>query len=430
MRTKPGKALAVFATIVVSLTWVGSAPAVAAGPTTSVVTAGQIAPHGPWALEPTSNTGTYSFVTGPASPPGGVGSLAMSVADGQHEWLNNYSYGACATGPSCNNSVVNWTLVASLDTLGYSTYRSSGSTYPTFNIEVDPVGDGSGYATFVFVPNSGSIVNNTWQTWNGLNPSDGAWLSTRQLSTGPFTCAPQSCSASWSQVQVGYPAARVKYGLGPNVGSGGTFVGNIDDFTVGVSGSTTIYDFEPAPSAPRSVASVPGNGSAIVSWRAPTSNGGSAITGYLVTPYLGSVARPVRTFNSTKTTATVTGLQNGKVYRFEVAARNAIGTGAWSPKSGPVTVGAPGKPGNVTAKAVSGSLRVTFTKPASNGAAIKSYTATCASSNGGTTKSKTRPGSPVSVTGVTHGRTYRCRVVATNSRGTGPRSLPSGAVVA
>src|SRR5689334_6621879 len=94
-----------------------------AGAATTVVTAGSIAPHGPWALEPTSNTGSYAFVTGPATPPGGGGSLRLTIATGQHEWLNNYSYGACATGPSCNNPNVNRTLIANIDTLGYSTYR-------------------------------------------------------------------------------------------------------------------------------------------------------------------------------------------------------------------------------------------------------------------------------------------------------------------
>jgi len=148
-------------------------PAAAAGPTTTIVGNGDIAPNGPWQLEPTSNTGTYSFVTGPSTPPGGVGSLAMSIASGNHEWLNNYSYGACATGPSCNNAVTNWTLLANIDTLGFSTYRASGSTYPTFNIEVDPTGTGSGYSTFVFVPTAANVVNSTWQTWDGLNVNDG-----------------------------------------------------------------------------------------------------------------------------------------------------------------------------------------------------------------------------------------------------------------
>ena len=40
------------------------------------------------------------------------------------------------------------------------------------------------------------------------------------------------------------------------------------------------------------------------------------------------------------------------------------------------------------------------------------------------------PFSPVGVTGVTAGKRYRCTVVATNSRGTGPRSVPSAPVTA
>ena len=42
-----------------------------------------------------------------------------------------------------------------------------------------------------------------------------------------------------------------------------------------------------APAAPTGVVGVPGNGSAVVSWTAPATNNGSAITGYVVTPYVG-----------------------------------------------------------------------------------------------------------------------------------------------
>ena len=45
-----------------------------------------------------------------------------------------------------------------------------------------------------------------------------------------------------------------------------------------------------APGAPSSVSAVPGNGNATVKWIAPTLNGGTAITGYVVTPYLGTTA--------------------------------------------------------------------------------------------------------------------------------------------
>ena len=69
-------------------------------------------------------------------------------------------------------------------------------------------------------------------------------------------------------------------------------------------------------------------------------NGNSAITGYVVTPYIASVAQTPVPFNSTATTQTVTGLTNTKTYTFRVAAKNASGTGPQSSASGGITVGA------------------------------------------------------------------------------------------
>ena len=46
-----------------------------------------------------------------------------------------------------------------------------------------------------------------------------------------------------------------------------------------------------------------------MSWTAPTTNG-SAITGYVVTPYIGTVAQTPRTFTTTATTQPITGLTN------------------------------------------------------------------------------------------------------------------------
>ena len=92
-----------------------------------------------------------------------------------------------------------------------------------------------------------------------------------------------------------------------------------------------------APGAPVMGAAVGESASAVVSWTAPTSTGGSPVTGYVVTPYLAGVAQPAVTFASTVTTQTVTGLQNGTSYRFRVAAVNAIGTGPQSPESNAAT---------------------------------------------------------------------------------------------
>jgi Domain of unknown function (DUF1929)/Fibronectin type III domain len=92
------------------------------------------------------------------------------------------------------------------------------------------------------------------------------------------------------------------------------------------------------PAAPTGVDAAPGNGSATVSWAAP-SDGNSPITKYTITPYVGASAQTptVVTGNPPATSATITGLANGTSYTFSVSATNAIGTGSASAASNAVT---------------------------------------------------------------------------------------------
>src|SRR5262249_25191755 len=89
-----------------------------------------------------------------------------------------------------------------------------------------------------------------------------------------------------------------------------------------------------APGAPSNVLAASGNASATVRWIAPA-NGGSPITSYTVTPYIGTTAQtPTGVSGSPPATSTVvTGLTNGTAYTFTVSATNAIGTGPQSAAS-------------------------------------------------------------------------------------------------
>jgi hypothetical protein len=179
--------------------------------------------------------------------------------------------------------------------------------------------------------------------------------------------------------------------------------------------------------APSKPVAVPfGNGGVRVSWAAPVRNGAAAVTGYIVTPYLGSVAQPARTFNSTATSQRVRGLGNGKTYQFVVSAKVAGGVGAPSSKSSKVIVGAPGKMGRpATVNAASGSLKVTFPPALANGAKVTGYVVRCRSADGGGTRTKVASSLAITVAGLTAGKAYACTVAGMNGRGTGPPSQPS-----
>src|SRR5262249_32855115 len=91
------------------------------------------------------------------------------------------------------------------------------------------------------------------------------------------------------------------------------------------------------PGAPTGVAATGRNASVALSWSAPASDGGAAITSYRITPYVGGVAQAPLDTGSPSTSYPVTGLLNGTAYAFPVAATNAVGTGPASSPSGSVT---------------------------------------------------------------------------------------------
>jgi hypothetical protein len=134
------------------------------------------------------------------------------------------------------------------------------------------------------------------------------------------------------------------------------------------------------PTAPAAVAGKRGNGSATISWTAPTS-GASTVTGYVVSeelwsPSLAAWNSPVyRTVAASQRTTTFTGLVNGRRYRHRVLASNTTGNSAWTAFTEVVPATVPTVPATDRGlTASSDAVRFAWWKSTALGTPVTSYT--------------------------------------------------------
>ncbi len=203
----------------------------------------------------------------------------------------------------------------------------------------------------------------------------------------------------------------------------------------GLSTAGTSNNVTPAtvPGAPTGVVGTSfQDGSSLVTWQAPGSNGGGAITQYVVTAQPGG---STCTWNSGPLSCVVPTLVDGATYTFTVTATNWAGTSPPSSASSSVTPAAvPGVVLNVAVQPVAGGATVTWNAPQTTGGApITGYQVSA--SPGGASCSWVSGPLTCTVTGLTNGMSYTFAVIAENGAGSSiandptapvtPRTVPS-----
>ena len=419
-------------------------PYVGSSPQAATTVAGSPAPTVATVTGLTNGT-TYSF-TITASNPAGTG-----TASAQSNAVTPSASAPVIVNGGFENGISPWVLGGGNPTPALSTAKAHSGTTSLLLGAQDPNPDANGNSSAdqtITVP-TGTSQLSFWY-WTASSDS---------------TCSGAGCTFDWTEAQIRTPAgstlaqifksnttaqawAQVVFDTTPYAGQTVDLYFNVhgdgsptpdntwtwlDDVAMTTSAPPT------PPTAPTGVTATAGSGSATVSWTAP-SNGGSPITAYTVTPFIGSAAQPSVqvTGSPPATSVTVTGLTPNTSYTFTAAATNAVGTGPASAPSNAVTVGPatrPSPPTNVTGTPGNTIANVSWTAPSNGGSPITSYTVTAFNQGetGGGQVTSTVTGSPpptsLTVTGLTNGNSYAFSVVATNAVGPSQPSALSSAVV-
>ena len=235
--------------------------------------------------------------------------------------------------------------------------------------------------------------------------------------------------------------------LGAGVDGGASINATVDD--VRVYGEAKTADEVAAlyaevnadpPGAPAEATLTPAAGQLTVHWTAPATDGGAAITGYVVEHRNPGASRPrdrrwvSATAAADAVSHVISGLTDGTSYDVRVAATNMAGRGGWSARAQAApsaTAVAPGAPRGVAATPADESLVLTWTAPGSDGGAdVSGYviehkqTSEQAWSDPATTVAATAR--THTITNLTNGTSYEVRVAAKNSAGTGGWGTASG----
>jgi predicted ribosomally synthesized peptide with SipW-like signal peptide len=190
------------------------------------------------------NNALGTFVVGPGTPPLGTGSASTTLASSTSRvFLQNNSYGNIP--------------LSTLTQLAFTEFSQSGVGGPNeapfvrFNVDFT-TGSTTFQGSLVYVPSAnGSIVKDTWQSWNMITPGS-LWNYSRPFWPAGITTVantvPGTTNRTWASILADYPNIRT-WATGPQIGirfgepGPAGYSGNADSFTIATSGPATTYDF-------------------------------------------------------------------------------------------------------------------------------------------------------------------------------------------
>jgi len=232
------------------------------------------------------------------------------------------------------------------------------------------------------------------------------------------------------QVQYGGESATEYFGFGGYPGSNSTagLAGLAESYDhydwVSDNGSITISYEDGAPGAPLNLTGTVETGAVALTWIAPSSNGSSPITNYLI-EYANDPEGPFTTFDhgdSAAVGADVTGLTNGVTYFFRVRAINSQGLGAAAVTSlGIVPSDVPAPPTVNVLTAFAAGIVVDFT-PGSSDSPITGYDYRL---DAGDWVAGSVAENQLTISGLTNGHTYSVEIRARNIIGVSDPSTPA-----
>nr|WP_147665148.1 fibronectin type III domain-containing protein [Candidatus Prometheoarchaeum syntrophicum] len=173
---------------------------------------------------------------------------------------------------------------------------------------------------------------------------------------------------------------------------------------------------------PSNVQAIPGDAQVELTWGAPLSDGGSAITGYNIYRGLSSGSLSIFTSVGDVLTYTDLGLTNEQIYYYQISAINDEGEGPLCDEVSATPSNLPSAPQNLQTIPGDAQVELTWGAPLSDGgSAITAYNIYRGTSSGSLTLF-TSVGDVLiyTDTGLTNGQTYYYQISAINTEGEGP----------